>query len=254
VLTYRSVILSLCLLLAASFPAHANEDPELQRILKAHVDAMGGWRAWNKVESIRLTGTIEREGQLFDYCLIKKRTDKIRMTITMPLPGEDKEEVQLIRAFDGEYAWTATRLAGADDYLKQELLGIETAIDLASDANVMPQLMSYIFEGHYFTLEESDDYTGHTINCYPDRENKDSFFQFHICAQNYTVDFYHTVLAEAIVSTTTHLSYETKNDLQIPNQLLVDAAGTGSTTMLIDSIELGVGIYDAYFSPLPIQQ
>jgi hypothetical protein len=50
------------------------------------------------------------------------------------------------------------------------------------------------------------------------------------------------------------LSYETKNDLQIPNQLLVDAAGTGSTTMLIDSIELGVGIYDAYFSPLPIQQ
>ena len=92
--------------LALTYPARASETPELRKILKSHVDAMGGWKNWSQIGSIRQTGTIEREGQTVDFCIVKKRPNMIRATLTMAIPGKEDEAVQVIRAHDGRVLWS----------------------------------------------------------------------------------------------------------------------------------------------------
>jgi hypothetical protein len=55
---------------------------------------MGGLRNWSQVESIRLSGTIERDGQTVDIVIIKKRPNQIRATVTIPLPNDPDNKVQ----------------------------------------------------------------------------------------------------------------------------------------------------------------
>ncbi len=133
--------------------ARAADEPELNDILTQHWEAMGGMRNWSKVESIRLNGTIERDGQIVDICIVKKRPNQIRATITLPLPGSEEEKLQVIRAHDGETAWTATRLAGAP-VMKKEELPPEAAAELLADAGVLPRLIKLWREGVELELLE----------------------------------------------------------------------------------------------------
>ena len=74
--------------------ASAKEAPTLNGILQKHLEAMGGLRNWSQVESIRLSGTIERDGQTVDIVIIKKRPNQIRATVTIPLPNDPDNKVQ----------------------------------------------------------------------------------------------------------------------------------------------------------------
>ena len=120
--------------------ASATESPELRKLIKAHVDAMGGWKNWYAIESIRLTGNIERDGQTIEFCIVKKRPQQIRATITIPIPGSDNEAMQMIRAHDGKQAWAATRRAGAQELKQQKITG-QAAADLLAEATVLPSLI-----------------------------------------------------------------------------------------------------------------
>ena len=246
-LTYRSVILSLCLLLAASFPAHANEDPELQRILKAHVDAMGGWRAWNKVESIRLTGTIEREGQTYDFCIIKKRPDQIRATITMSLPGNKDEEIQLIRAYDGKKAWTASRMAGSEIRDRMPIAS-EYLHELRAEAFFESLLISLWQDSANLklitkvpTIHGNEHYT---VSAVKDMHHN---YIFRLCKNSYKIKSF-TYCNESGDKVNTKLyAYNNVNGLEFSMGATIDCSKQGITNLEIKAIELGVGIYEEYF-------
>lgn len=233
--------------LTLSLSLNAVEDPELGRILKAHVDAMGGWRAWTKVESIRLTGTIERDGQEVDFCIIKKRPNQIRATITMPIPGNEEEFVQLIRAHDGKKAWTATRLAGGDE-LNQKPLNETAAKDLLNEAAVLPKLIhvwqkgatlefqgSKLYENrpHYRILAKEQDH-GHSTEFLLDQETL-------------TLSYYRTSSEAEIVSQTTLSGYREQDEVLIPAHTEIDSSKTGRTLIHVQEVTLGVGIYEDYF-------
>ena len=101
---------------------------------------MGGLGNWNQVESIRLGGSIERNGMQLEMVVIKKRPDQIRVTISVQNQGV--ETMQIIRAHDGKYAWTATRRAGAPEMQTQKL-SQEAADEMLADTGVLPPLIKF---------------------------------------------------------------------------------------------------------------
>jgi hypothetical protein len=102
-----STFISLALVLISAANAEDSQT-SVNEILRKHFEAMGGLNNWNRIESIQMNGTIERDGQTVDIVIVKKRPDQIRATVTVPIPGKENEAFQIIRAHDGKTAWTAT--------------------------------------------------------------------------------------------------------------------------------------------------
>ena len=241
-------LLGVFLLLLFTAPGHqasADQDPELQRILKAHVDAMGGWRAWNKVESIRLTGTIEREGETYDFCIIKKRPDQIRVTLTFDIEGTQGEKAQAIQSSDGKNGWKATRLAGDQKIEKIALNEAETE-QLVSDSNIEPKLINFMLRGYKITLDETtEDIVILTVR---DKDRTDSKnWRFGLDKSTYKVANYEVFYGEVLHSKTTFNDNELVDGIYYPKTICVTSVKTGDSVMQISEIYSGVGIYEDYF-------
>jgi len=238
----------LSLLTALGTPLAAAEDRELRAILDKHVEAMGGWRNWNQVESIRLAGTIERDGRTVEFVIVKKRPNQIRATVTLPLPGDEEEKIQVIRAHDGKTAWTATRLVGAVDIKKQEL-DPEAAAALLADAGVLPQLMKFRQEGAAFELLPSAIFEGkpvRVIRSSGHRPEAGMIYEFHVCAETYRI--LHLVAHKGGgVERNTYGDYREADGVFLPFQTTIVAESTGRSEMRTESAEVGVGIYEEYF-------
>lgn len=249
---HRPLLLSLSLVTIQTsvfHSAYAVEKPELKKILNAHVEAMGGWRAWNNVESIRLTGTIERDGQEVDFCIIKKRPNQIRATITMPIPGNEEEYVQLIRAHDGKKAWTATRLAGGQELDQQPLHGT-AAQDLLEEAAVLPKLIHTWQNGASMQLTGITQREGQRLyKITAQLVSEDKEIQFLLNKDDYLLREYSTFTADdhVLISNIRLHDFQEDSDVLIARRVEITAENTGETVMLIDEAEPGVGIYDEYF-------
>lgn len=225
----------------------ADEDPKLQQILNAHVEAMGGWRAWNKIESIRLTGTIEREGKTVDFCIIKKRPDQIRATITMPVPGQEDEAVQLIRAYDGKTAWTATRTAGEQTYIGEPIWD-EGRKELIEDAKLLPKLIQLWQDGASLAFVEVG--TKYNIPVFIIQSNCDSdgiAYRFYLDTRKYTLIEYSILQKGNILSTTRLSCYSEISGILFPKNIQIESLHNPTICMKIANVELGVGIYQEYF-------
>ncbi len=232
-------------------PAHrGNDDPELRRILDAHVKAMGGWANWSRVQSLRLTGTIDRDGQLVDFCIIKKRPNQIRATLTLRIPGKDDEKLQVIRAHDGKHAWTATRLAG-DQELTRKDLDERGARDLHADAGVFPPLLKLWQEGAPFELLENSFIDGQeTIVLRAKAEGPDpsGTITFHLSPEDYrTLRIIKKAGDSSVVTSFFH--YQRTEGVMLPSETVIDSPLTGRTTLRTQSVEVGVGIHKEYFGP-----
>ncbi|WP_269524775.1 hypothetical protein [Coraliomargarita parva] len=243
---YR-IVLSFALLCLAHLPAFAVDDPELDKILQKHVEAMGGWKNWNQVESIRLAGTIKRDGQSVDFVIVKKRPDQIRATITLPIPGNEEEKVQVIRAHDGKEAWTATRLAGAQE-IEKELLDPAASRDLLADAGVLPKLIDLWQSGAELELMEPKTTKGEA--CFVIQAKMDGGkqeFLFELSANTFELRRYVTIIDGSKSSTSELSEYQSIDGIRLPTHCLIHSKKTGESSMRTESVELGVGIYEDYF-------
>lgn len=219
---------------------------ELQDILNKHLEAMGGMYSWRKVESIRLNGTIERDGQLVEIVIVNKRPNQIRATVTVPLPGHEEKHMQIIRAHDGKTAWTATRLAGSSE-IKKEILPPKAAAELLADAGVLPPLIKLWREGSKLKLLADEDFNGVLCTRIEASVNGSELTRtFYLNKETYRLAGY--VSKTDLGSNTTTISdYAMKSDVMIPTHNIIDAPETGRSVMKIRSIELGVGIHQEYF-------
>ncbi|MEM1223799.1 MAG: hypothetical protein AAGH40_13690, partial [Verrucomicrobiota bacterium] len=219
----------------------------IRKILDKHVEALGGWRNWNQVESIRLIGTIERDGQIIDFVIVKKRPNQIRATITMPIPGNENEEVQIIRAHDGENAWTATRLTGAAE-IKKEKLDQEAASKLLQDAGVLPKLILFWKAGAELSIRETTKLDEEPVTIIEAKPRDDSsIYTFYISLNTYKTLQYTQEIEEGVRIDTFFSDYKEKEGVSIPSSIIINTEQTGRSKMLINSIEVGVGIYREYF-------
>lgn len=235
------------LTLALHSIASGTDNPQLREILNKHWEAMGGMRNWAQVESIRLNGTIEREGQTVDIVIVKKRPDQIRATVTLPIPGKDDEKLQVIRAHDGKTAWTATRMAGAPE-MKKEMLADEAAEELLADAGVLPPLIKLWREGADLTLKEQSVVSGveaHVIQAIPDgAEGAITFYlSTETCLLLQKISD-HPTYGRTLTTIEGHIE---NNGVYFPSRLVIDSEATGKSVLNAMSIQSGVGIYEDYF-------
>ena len=218
--------------------------------MRKHVEAMGGLLNWSRVESIRLGGTVEREGQTVDIVIVKKRPQKIRATITMPIPDREDEYLQLIRAHDGKHAWTATRLAGSQDIVKTELTG-DDANDLLADAGVLPRLIHLWRAGQPLRLaasEEFDDRSVYVIEV--EQDDGATLLRFYLDMESFRTIAREVRSGKATV--TTHFSaYKENAGVYLPTHSEIVAENTGRSIVRTESIQIGVGIYEEYFGWAP---
>ena len=224
------------------------DDPQLNEILSKHMEAMGGLTNWHQVESIRLAGTVEREGEVVDIVIIKKRPNQIRATVTVSIPGKEEQKLQLIRSHDGKTAWTATRLAGSP-YIEKEELSEEAANELLADAGVLPRLIKLWREGAELELLPSKTIDG--ISCYVIEAKPEGVlnkYTFYISTDTYRVTQY-TNEHPKKGSTVTHLSeYNSEHSILIPAINIIESEQMGKSVMRTESIQIGVGIYEEYFA------
>ena len=220
----------------------------MSEILSKHLEAMGGLLNWSQIESIQLNGTVERDGNTVDVVIIKKRPNKIRATVTVPVPGKEDEAIQLIRAHDGKSAWTATRLAGAPEMQKEELPP-EAADQLLSDAGVMPRLIKLWREGAELELLNSKTIDGtrrYVVEASP--EGTLNKYTFYISDETYLVTHYENDHPENGRTVTQLNEYNSDHGILIPMVSVIENEQTGRSVMTTSSIKFGVGIYEDYFS------
>lgn len=221
---------------------------ELQNILMQHWEAMGGMRNWSKVDSIRLNGSIERDGQLVDICIVKKRPNQIRATVTLPLPGNDEEELQIIRAHDGNIAWTATRVAGAPEMAKEELPP-EAARKLLADAGVLPPLIKLWREGAAIELLGTKAIAGQDVYQVKTETDDGQHYTFYLSSESYLLLAYESADKNGSIDRTSISDFMKEAGVLIPRSSVIESTATGTSTMTTKSVEIGVGIYKEYFEP-----
>ena len=251
-LTYRSVILSLCLLLAASFPAHANEDPELQRILKVHVDAMGGWRAWNKVESIRYIGVITQNDVKYRFCSLKKAPNLVRTTVDIPQKNGNYK-MQLVVLHDGENYWQTKKFNGIIDGFKK-ILDNEKILAIDIDSGIMPfllQPLSVEFKKSkysYSRLTEINEETtsieiidGENTTIIAKLSNSDMMLKSIVAKYN-----------GHFVTELEYLDFDIVSEIKIPVEIKIKNSNKIESVINIESISLNIGVDNHYFIPKDI--
>jgi hypothetical protein len=227
----------------------AADDPTLNTILQKHLEAMGGLNNWNRIESIQLNGTIERDGQTVDIVIVKKRPNQIRATVTVPILGKEDEAFQIIRAHDGKTAWTATRLAGAKE-MQKEVLPAEAADQLLADAGVLPPLVKLWREGADLELlgtKSMDGINHFAIRVIP--EDLPQQYTFYLSGESYLIAHYESTHPADGISKTIMADYRREQNILVPQLVIIESPQTGQSVMATTSVKIGVGIYEEYFSP-----
>jgi hypothetical protein len=104
----RSVLFtSVFAALIPALPGARAEDWNLESVLRKVEEANGGINAIESTTNLRVRGTVEAEGVTYDFLLLKKRPDKVR--IHLMHKGRSIET-----GFDGTTGWRRTWIQGQD--------------------------------------------------------------------------------------------------------------------------------------------
>ncbi|ADE55281.1 hypothetical protein [Coraliomargarita akajimensis] len=227
--------------------ASADESTELRALLNRHVIAMGGWKNLNSIESIQLNGTIERDGSIMDLCIVKKKPNQIRATITVPAPGTTDAYVQMIRAHDGTHAWSAVRTAGQHEF-KRTPLPTDQAQELLSDASIYPKLIQLWKLGAEiaFSEQQPEDPTLVSLDAHPQSSETRYIFTLDRASAQ-TVQFL-SIRKDGTRLLTQLGDYQIIEGVHIPFQSVLTDEQSGMTTIRTHSAHIGVGIYEEYFA------
>lgn len=240
-------VFALLVYLFSSAHSRAESTPSLNALMTRHTEAIGGLLNWSRVESILLLGTVERDGQSAEIVIVKKRPNKIRATVTLPIPGTEGEYVQIIRAHDGKTGWTATRRAGAKETVKTELDPTEAA-GLLSDAGVLPKLLQLWRSNEPLKLLGRSVIEEQTVYILEwDDGNSETRHRFYLDVNSYRT-VAHEVQTPADTILTKFSGHEAFRGVYLPTRADITAATTGLSVLLTESVEIGVGIYNRYFS------
>jgi hypothetical protein len=237
-----------CLLgfLTAGSSLSATDDPELREILDKHWEAMGGMSNWSKVESIRLSGTVERDGQVVDIVIVKKRPNQIRATVTLPIPGDEENKLQIIRAHDGKKGWTARRLAGSKT-MTQEELAPEAAAELLSDAVVLPRLIHLWQTNASLELRDPEIIKGNSCFAIHSRTEDGKEYTLFVSTSSFELRAFDSYGPNGAVTRTLLDDYVSRSGVKFPMKNTIDSPVTGRSVIVAESVEVGVGIYEEYF-------
>ena len=228
-------------------------DQKLKSVLNHHMDAIGGWENWQKIFSLRLSGQITKDRKTIDFVFIKKRPNFIRATLTLEIPGNEKESIQKIRAHDGRNAWSATRLSGDTKALQKKPLHGSDADDLLTDACVETLLIKLSQSGAVLKICKPGKVNG--IYCHVIEATSDLFvgsYRFYLSNVTFHIlrtEHLHPQKGDTV---TDFSNYQMCEGVYLPMRHTIYSEQTGVTVLVTQSAQVGVGIYEDYFNFIPL--
>lgn len=147
---------------------------DVDEIIATYFENTGGLDAWNKLETIKMTGVSPSPQGDFPFTVYNKKPNKTKIEV-------DVQGKKLIpQAYDGEVAWALNPFAGGTTAQK---LPEEQAKLMAENAEFEPVYIDYAQKGHEITLEGTEEIDG--VACYKlkivhnKNNDKDERTEFH---------------------------------------------------------------------------
>lgn len=218
-----------------------------QSILNKHMQAMGGWSAWRPIESVRFRGIVKNNSGSYDIFIIKKRPNFVRATVTLQQNDTNGESFQLIRGYDGANGWYANRLSG-EIGLHKEILDPHAARMIASDSNVQPLMAQLTEDGATLKVSHLVDFEGtlafELSATHPLTKTNHNIY---IDAESYKMVGFESWHGDNRTMTWIH-EYKTVNGVLVPSLTTTISDEGDPTVLYMDSIQIGVGVHNEYFS------
>ena len=153
----------------------SNENPTIDAILDIYEYQMGTYSEWRKVNSIKKTGVIVTDEEVFEISIYNKLPDLVKVIIQKKEPKSPKF-VQVVNE-DGIHSYLLK--SNGEIELKEPLL------DLSDDRNIMPNLMHLKREEYWETelTNANDAFFEVTLS----KENTNKVFRFSIDKKTMTI-------------------------------------------------------------------
>jgi outer membrane lipoprotein-sorting protein len=127
----------------------------VDEILNNYFENTGGKALWEKMQTMKMTGSVPTPQGDFAFVVFSKSPNKTRIEV-------DIQGTQMIpQCYNGEVAWTLNPFAGGKTAAK---MTEEETKELAEEAIFEPEYLNYKKKGHEITLEGQEVIDG--VNCY----------------------------------------------------------------------------------------
>jgi outer membrane lipoprotein-sorting protein len=250
------VLLIFSLLSLLSIQAEGLSDPKplsVYQILQKNAEVMGGWFSWEQIESFQQNGTLHRDNIDVNYVSVRKRPNNIRMTLTLPPASESSDAIQIIRAYNGDKAWSATRTVGQMK-TTPTLLDSESTKAMHNDASILPVLMRLSKSDAKFELTNTiTNETGITFyQLTASTKEAGQTYALYVSAETFLLERYEELKDGVVLASVEQSNFQSlASGVKIPHTILITAQTTSTTRIEIEHTEIGVGIYDEYFEIKP---
>jgi outer membrane lipoprotein-sorting protein len=224
---------------ATSVPASAQS---ANKIIKKHLKAMGGVKKIKSVETVKMTGTVEVQGNVAPIVFYMKRPDLFCI--------ESKTDFGVyITGFDGENSWIFNSYAGDTE---PKMQSDEESVMSKEDYDIDGPLVDYKKKGNKVELAGKEDVDGKEvfklIVTHPSGKERTLV----IDAETYlVVSESYTQMSDGVV---------TDHEMRLRDHKKVDGLtyahvfeevmnGEVQTKSTIENVEINTGIDDAIFKP-----
>ena len=227
-----------------SFAAVAQEEEmELDQVLAAHYDAIGGKEAWEAVDAMQFSGKITLgPGMEAPTTMTIQRPANMRLEFTM-------QGMTGIQAYDGETAWQIMPFMGSD---KPQKMNEDQAKSFAEQADLDGPLMNWEEKGHQVELMGKADVEG--TETYKLKVTLDTGdVRYHYLDSEYfatiRTEGKTTARGQELEIETTLSDYKEVEGLMIPHSISSSPKGSDQAQAItIDSVVLNPEIEDGMFT------
>ena len=150
------------------------EEMSVEAIMKAHVKALGGTEAIDKIKTVKRTGTSSMDGILGQ---MKGTTEEIFVVGKKSYQHTDYEMYMETSGWNGETGWTKNSMEALKDVTGEDLEDLESAAEISFLATIWQEYGNVALERLPDESYEGVDYIvlqiiGTEINCYLDPTTK----------------------------------------------------------------------------------
>lgn len=212
-------------------------------IIAQYVKAIGGRKAWDSVNTMRMSGKMVMPGGMEAPMTMEyKRPHSMRMEFTF-------QGMTGTQAFDGETGWFIMPFMGKMD---PERMPTDMIKEFKKQADIEGPLLDYKEKGHKVELEGSDEFEGTPVYKLKVTQAEGDVEYYMLDKEHYIplgTKGSRTFQGMPIEYEVVFGDYKEVGGLMLPHSIQQKAnTGMGATNVVIDKIEVNIDIADSRFA------
>lgn len=227
--------------LAGAVAVHPASAQTADEVLAKHYENMGGLEAWQGLQTMRASGTLNVMNMMEGpFTIVQKRPSMARMEITM-------QGMEIVQAYDGETAWQIMPFSGSTE---PQVADAATARQLIEQADMDGPLMGWKEEGHQVEVEGTETVEGTEAIKLKVTLNSGDVSYYYLDSEYYVpirIVSVREIQGAPTEITTVISDYKPVNGLMMPHTITVDSP-MGQQSLTFDSIEVNVEVDETVFS------